>query len=74
MLPSLSEEPCVIVLPLSGKKYHILNRKLLLSVYLTVTLSYVFVSKATSMLTSMITDKIKKIKYRIAAIFVVRLV
>ena len=37
---------------------------MLLNVYLTVTLSYVFVSKATSMLMSMITDKTRNTTYR----------
>ena len=40
----------------------------------TVTLSYVLLSKATNMLTNMITDKTKNIKYKIATISEVRLV
>lgn len=36
-------------------------------VYLTLTLSYVFDSKATNMLTSMITDKIRNAKNKTSA-------
>ena len=40
----------------------------------TVTLSYVWLSKATNMFTNMITDKTKNIKYRTATTSVVKLV
>ena len=40
----------------------------------TLTLSYVWLSKATNMLISIITDKTKNIKYKAATTFVVKLV
>ena len=40
----------------------------------TLTLSYVWLSKATNMLTSIITDKTKNIKYKAATTLVVKLV
>ena len=51
------------------------ERKLwLLWFYPTLTLSYVWLSKATNMLISIITDKTKNIKYKAATTFVVNLV
>ena len=52
-----------------------INRKNIVAMSLsTVTLSYVWLSKATNMFTNMITDKTKNIKYRTATTSVVKLV